>query len=71
MAVKRASLVAMSGLVLLLAACHEPGQVGPLNASAAVEPAVLDFGEVPVGEWRSLPVLIKNVGRGRRQGAAR
>ncbi|HVE83759.1 MAG TPA: hypothetical protein VND93_12950, partial [Myxococcales bacterium] len=62
MAVKRASLVAMSGLVLLLAACHEPGQVGPLNASAAVEPAVLDFGEVPVGEWRSLPVLIKNVG---------
>src|SRR3954465_9932130 len=62
MAKGRASRWAVSGVALLLAACHDPRQVGLVSASAAVEPAVLDFGEVPVGEWSSLKVTIKNVG---------
>ncbi|HEY8206764.1 MAG TPA: choice-of-anchor D domain-containing protein, partial [Myxococcaceae bacterium] len=62
MASGRVSGMAMAGVALLLAACHEPRQTGLVSASAAVEPAVLDFGEVPVGEWRSLEVTIKNVG---------
>src|SRR4051812_25456217 len=62
MASGRASRMAMTGVALLLAACHEPRQTGLVIASAAVEPAVLDFGEVPVGEWSSLEGTIKNVG---------
>src|SRR5262245_57254359 len=62
MARGRVSRMAMAGAALLLAACHEPRQTGLVSASAAVEPAVLDFGEVPVGEWSSLAVTIKNVG---------
>ena len=62
MASGRVSRMAMAGAALLMAACHEPRQTGLVTASAAVEPAVLDFGEVPVGEWASLEVTIKNVG---------
>ncbi|HYV50037.1 MAG TPA: choice-of-anchor D domain-containing protein [Myxococcaceae bacterium] len=62
MAKGRASWWAMTGVALLCAACHEPRQTGLVSASAAVEPAVLDFGEVPVGEWASQEVTIKNVG---------
>lgn len=58
----RGRLQGVAALALLAAACHEPGQVRPAVASAAVEPAVLDFGEVPVGEWRELATTIKNVG---------
>ncbi|HZN95501.1 MAG TPA: choice-of-anchor D domain-containing protein, partial [Myxococcales bacterium] len=53
----------MVGLLLAASsACHDPRQVGLVSASAAIEPAVVDFGEVPVGEWSSLQVKIKNVG---------
>jgi len=62
MAKGRASWWATTGVALLCAACHEPRQTGLVSASAAVEPAVLDFGEVPVGEWASQEVTIKNVG---------
>lgn len=59
----RASLVALAALAALVtAACHEPVQVRPAEAIAAVEPAVVDFGEVPVGEWRELETRVKNVG---------
>lgn len=62
MAMGRASWWAMAGVALLCAACHEPRQTSLVSASAAIEPAALDFGEVPVGEWASQEVTIKNVG---------
>lgn len=49
--------------VAVLTACHEPGRTRGVKATAALEPEVLDFGEVPVGEWRELPVRIRNIGQ--------
>jgi hypothetical protein len=52
------------GLALLAAmtvACHEPGHTRSVQAAAVVD-SELDFGEVPVGEWREKDVLIRNVG---------
>jgi hypothetical protein len=42
-------------------ACHEPGHTRSVQAAAVVD-SELDFGEVPVGEWREKDVLIRNVG---------
>jgi hypothetical protein len=52
------------GLALLasmMVACHEPGHTRSVQAAAVVD-SELDFGEVPVGEWREKDVLIRNVG---------
>jgi hypothetical protein len=49
-------------LAAMVAACHEPKQTQPVQAAAVVDREALDFGEVPVGEWREEKVLIRNVG---------
>ncbi|WP_224372619.1 choice-of-anchor D domain-containing protein [Hyalangium versicolor] len=46
----------------MMAACHEPGNTRSVQAAAVVDREQLDFGEVPVGEWREQKVLIRNVG---------
>src|SRR4051812_1534484 len=62
MASGRASRMAMTGVALLLAACHEPRQTGLVIASAAVEPAVLASGEVRGGEGRPREGTTKTAG---------
>ncbi len=47
---------------LLAMGCHDPGKSHSVQASAIFDRAALDFGEVPVGEWRSEEVRIQNVG---------
>ncbi len=49
-------------LATMVAACHEPRQIQSVQAAAMVDREELDFGEVPVGEWREREVLIRNVG---------
>jgi hypothetical protein len=49
-------------LAAMVAACHEPKQTQPVQAAAVIDREQLDFGEVPVGEWRERDVLIRNVG---------
>src|SRR5689334_2603080 len=49
-------------LTALMAACHEPGNTRAVEAAAVVDKEQLDFGEVPVGEWREQKVLVRNVG---------
>ncbi|MBF5044517.1 choice-of-anchor D domain-containing protein [Aggregicoccus sp. 17bor-14] len=53
------------GLVMLvgaLSACHEPDDIRSVEPTAAVDESELDFGEVPVGEWRELDIHVRNVG---------
>lgn len=47
---------------LLAAACHDPRMLHGVRAAASIDPAFLDFGEVPVGEWREARVHLRNVG---------
>src|SRR5438046_2966437 len=42
--------------------CHEASKVHPVRAMALFDKRELDFGEVPVGEWRAEEVHISNVG---------
>jgi hypothetical protein len=55
-------VLGLAVLAAMLAACHEPGRTRSVQAAAVVDTEVLDFGEVPVGEWREREVLIRNVG---------
>ncbi|OJH42073.1 choice-of-anchor D domain-containing protein [Cystobacter ferrugineus] len=55
-------LIKLSLLAGLLAACHETGETRAVQATAAVDTNALDFGEVPVGEWREKVVRLRNVG---------
>ncbi|MCY1081477.1 Ig-like domain-containing protein [Archangium lansingense] len=57
-------IIGLSLLLLAahLAACHEPGNTRSVLAKAAVDADALDFGEVPVGEWREKIVRLRNVG---------
>ncbi len=48
---------------LTVMACADPGEVRRAEAQALFMPAELDFGEVPVGEWRELDLRIHNTGR--------
>lgn len=53
------------GLVVLagaLVACHDKERTRSVHATAVVSPDTLDFGEVPVGEWREAEVRVRNVG---------
>jgi hypothetical protein len=49
-------------LTLLFGACHEPGYVKQVEATAIFDTSALDFGEVPVGEWREREVTVQNAG---------
>jgi hypothetical protein len=55
-------IIGLSLLVVSLVACHEPGNTRDVQAKAAMDADVLDFGEVPVGEWREKKVHVRNVG---------
>lgn len=55
-------VLGLAALTAAVAACHEPGNTRSVEAAAVVDTEALDFGEVPVGEWREREVLIRNVG---------
>lgn len=44
-------------------ACRQIEELRRLEATALLEPAGLDFGEVPVGEWREERILLRNAGK--------
>jgi hypothetical protein len=45
-----------------LVACHDGDQIMSVHATADYDQAALDFGEVPVGEWREREIEVRNVG---------
>src|SRR5919197_1409159 len=51
------------GVVLagVLGACHGPQQLRSLRATAVIDQNVIDFGEVPVGEWREAEITVRNI----------
>jgi hypothetical protein len=58
----RGRLLALALLAITGAACHEGDETRAVQATAVLDVDVLDFGEVPVGEWREKEVRIRNVG---------
>lgn len=44
------------------AACHDVESTRTVRPQAVVEGAPLDFGEVPVGEWREASLVVRNIG---------
>jgi hypothetical protein len=58
----RGRIIGLSLLAVMVAACHEPGNTRGVQAAAAMDADALDFGEVPVGEWREKQVRLRNVG---------
>ncbi len=54
--------IRLSLVAALVAACHEPDNTRAVQAVAALDTDAVDFGEVPVGEWREKAVHIRNVG---------
>jgi len=58
----RGQVLALAVLAATGVACHEPDETRSVQATAVVDTDVLDFGEVPVGEWREKEVRIRNVG---------
>lgn len=55
-------LAGVAAMVLAAVACHPAESTRRLHPRAVVDRAVLDFGDVPVGEWRDAEVRIRNVG---------
>jgi hypothetical protein len=56
----------VAGVVLLggvLSACHEPESLRSVRATAVIDQMALDFGEVPVGEWREKEIVVRNMGQ--------
>ncbi|MFP2911642.1 choice-of-anchor D domain-containing protein [Pyxidicoccus sp. 3LFB2] len=58
----RGRLLALALLAITGGACHEGNETRAVQATAVLDVDVLDFGEVPVGEWREKQVRIRNVG---------
>ena len=54
---------ALAVTALVASACHEPKQVTTVQASAAIDEGALDFGAVPVGEWKSAEIHVRNIGQ--------
>src|SRR5262245_22587328 len=55
------------GLVLVAAgalfgACRDTGNTNSVNAEAVFENGLIDFGTVPVGEWREARIKVSNAG---------
>jgi hypothetical protein len=61
MGLRGGRIIGLSLLTALLA-CHEPGNTRSVQALAAVDADTLDFGDVPVGQWREKQVRLRNVG---------
>ncbi|MEN9799245.1 MAG: hypothetical protein RL653_2941 [Pseudomonadota bacterium] len=47
---------------LLLAGCHEEQGLQRVRASGFLDTTLVDFGEVPMGEWREQQVRLENTG---------
>ena len=58
----RGRLLALALLATTAVACHEGDETRAVQAAAVLDVDVLDFGDVPVGEWRQKQVRIRNVG---------
>lgn len=58
----RGRVLALALLATTGVACHEGDETRAVQATAVLDVDVLDFGEVPVGEWREKEVRIRNVG---------
>ncbi|NBD14495.1 MULTISPECIES: choice-of-anchor D domain-containing protein [Corallococcus] len=58
----RGRYVLLASLVAGTMACHEEDQTRGVQATAVLDVDALDFGDVPVGEWREKDVRIRNVG---------
>lgn len=58
----RGRAVLLASLMAGTMACHEEDQTRGVQATAVLDMDALDFGEVPVGEWREKEVRIRNVG---------
>lgn len=58
----RGRVLALAVLAVALGACHENERTRSVQATAVVIPDTVDFGEVPVGEWRETEVRVRNVG---------
>lgn len=56
------STIAIALAMLVGVGCHEPKQTRQVLASGVLDTSALDFGDVPVGEWRSAKVKVRNVG---------
>jgi hypothetical protein len=58
----RALGLGLAALAVALTACHEDERTRAVQATAVISPDTLDFGEVPVGEWREAEVRVRNIG---------
>jgi hypothetical protein len=45
-----------------LVGCHDSERTRAVQATAVVSPDTVDFGDVPVGEWREAEVRVRNIG---------
>jgi len=52
----------MVAIVVGGVACHDVESTRTVRPQAVVEGAPLDFGEVPVGEWREAKLVVRNIG---------
>ncbi len=48
---------------ILIGGCDDTGKVRYVEATAMFDSGVLDFGEVPVGEWREARIAVRNGSR--------
>ncbi|MBX5483666.1 MAG: choice-of-anchor D domain-containing protein [Myxococcaceae bacterium] len=60
--IRRAVMGALALQAGLLGACHDGDYVRNVHATAVFDQAALDFGRVPVGEWREKEITVRNVG---------
>jgi hypothetical protein len=58
-----ATKLGLSALLLAaLCGCHEPPQLKTALAAGVIDETDVDFGQVPVGEWRDRDIHVRNVG---------
>jgi len=47
---------------VFLGACHDRQELERVRATAMLDSPLLEFGEVPVGEWRTQSIMLRNTG---------
>ncbi len=55
--------LAMALFAILIGGCDDTGKVRHVDAIARFDASLLDFGEVPVGEWREAPITVMNASK--------
>src|SRR5918996_313649 len=58
----RRGILAALALTSVFGACHDQRWVRPIQATAVFDESALDFGDVPVGEWREANITVRNAG---------